>query len=395
MAQIGTVEVQTQNNGVVQIPIFETGDSGSNVYEFVRVQTPSGVGFIPLVDPADASFPYIRVQSENNGVVAVHNEAQLINYLDLVYIGEDGVTTFRAFSRDGTEVWSTSLDNLPTKSEVNYNGEVLPSHLNESTDTSIYQLSGSDGSQTAKNTISQTGSSNGTQAIDGQRVLIAYSTSGPVRFELWNWSTDTQVWSFDDGSSSGSGIGDVTGNTGLSRAYQSYSNGFGGSFNYFMRIAALDGSAEDTFSVNRTYGNGLVTTTNRIYGATSGVYAYNQPSALDGSGNLSLQWSDTTASYSALCVEHGTENVFVASDDRYRKLDSSGSVLYDQLGTPWATVHDCFHNPRLNEFVVVTEGGAYYISDSQAQINTNFSWGFNPIPRTPSCYPPPDAFTSP
>jgi len=77
MAQIGTVKIQTQNNGVVSVPVFDTGDSGSSVYEFVRVQTDAGTGFIPFVDPADASFPYLRVQSENNGIVAANDSASL------------------------------------------------------------------------------------------------------------------------------------------------------------------------------------------------------------------------------------------------------------------------------------------------------------------------------
>lgn len=82
MAQIGTIRLQTQNNGTVDVPVFDVGDSGSSVYEFVRVQTAGGTGFIPVVDPADASFPYLRVQSQNQGVVAVHNEASLFGYTD-------------------------------------------------------------------------------------------------------------------------------------------------------------------------------------------------------------------------------------------------------------------------------------------------------------------------
>lgn len=80
MAQIGTIRLETQNNGTVSIPIFEIGDSGSNTYEFLRVQTTSGPGFLPAVDPADASFPYIRVQSQNQGVVALNNESNLFSY---------------------------------------------------------------------------------------------------------------------------------------------------------------------------------------------------------------------------------------------------------------------------------------------------------------------------
>lgn len=71
MAQIGTVRLETQNSGAVDVPVFEPGDSASGIYEFVRVETASGPGFIPVTDPADATYPYLRVQSQNNGIVAV------------------------------------------------------------------------------------------------------------------------------------------------------------------------------------------------------------------------------------------------------------------------------------------------------------------------------------
>lgn len=77
MAQIGTIKLQTQSNGVVTLPVFDTADAGSNVYDMVRVQTPSGVGFIPFVAPSDASRPYLRVQTQNQGVLAAHDKASM------------------------------------------------------------------------------------------------------------------------------------------------------------------------------------------------------------------------------------------------------------------------------------------------------------------------------
>lgn len=71
MAQIGTIKVETQNNGTVDVPVFETGDSSSEIYEFVRVETASGTGFIPVTDTGNAAYPYLRVQSQNNGIVAI------------------------------------------------------------------------------------------------------------------------------------------------------------------------------------------------------------------------------------------------------------------------------------------------------------------------------------
>jgi len=79
MGQIGTIGVETQNSGTVKVSVFNTGDSGSDVYEMVRVQTQNnGVGFIPVIsNTSEASFPYLRVQTQNHGVCAVHNEAVL------------------------------------------------------------------------------------------------------------------------------------------------------------------------------------------------------------------------------------------------------------------------------------------------------------------------------
>jgi len=78
MAQLGTIKLQTQNSGVVDVPVFAPGDSGSGIYEFVRVQTASGTGFIPVTDTSSAAYPYLRVQSQNNGIVAVTDTASAI-----------------------------------------------------------------------------------------------------------------------------------------------------------------------------------------------------------------------------------------------------------------------------------------------------------------------------
>lgn len=117
MAQIGTIQVQTQNSGVVDIPVFDTGDSGSSVYEFVRVQTATGVGFIPVVDPADASFPYLRVQSQNQGIVAVHNEASLTSTTAFTDTFSDGTYTDGWSVIDGS--WSASNNYLENTSSGN------------------------------------------------------------------------------------------------------------------------------------------------------------------------------------------------------------------------------------------------------------------------------------
>jgi len=85
MAQIGSINLQTESSGVVTLPVFELGDSGGNVYEFVRVQTDTGVGFIPFTNINDAAYPYVRVRSENNGILAVHDSATTVATLQNTY----------------------------------------------------------------------------------------------------------------------------------------------------------------------------------------------------------------------------------------------------------------------------------------------------------------------
>jgi hypothetical protein len=71
MSQIATVQIETKS-GVAEVPVFEPGDSKSNVLEAWRIKTETGTGFIPLTDPAQAAYPFFRVQTEQ-GVFSVTN----------------------------------------------------------------------------------------------------------------------------------------------------------------------------------------------------------------------------------------------------------------------------------------------------------------------------------
>lgn len=82
MAQIGTIKLQTQN-GVKELPVYDTADAGSDVYDMVRVQTSSGIGFIPFASTSEASYPELRIQTQNQGILAAHNRASLLNYVML------------------------------------------------------------------------------------------------------------------------------------------------------------------------------------------------------------------------------------------------------------------------------------------------------------------------
>jgi len=76
VAKIGEIGVDTPS-GVVKLPVFDAGDSGSSVYEMVRVETPSGVGFVPMVATGSGTFPYVRVQTASHGVLEAHDQASL------------------------------------------------------------------------------------------------------------------------------------------------------------------------------------------------------------------------------------------------------------------------------------------------------------------------------
>jgi hypothetical protein len=77
MAQIGTIKIQTQN-GERTVPVFDLGDSGSNIYEYLRVRTPSGTGFIPLASLNDAAFSEIRTETQS-GILAIHDSSSTIS----------------------------------------------------------------------------------------------------------------------------------------------------------------------------------------------------------------------------------------------------------------------------------------------------------------------------
>lgn len=90
MTQIGTVGIRTQSHGIVDVPLYdaesvgmtEDGTVNDSVYSMLRVRTANGVGFIPLVDPSEASHPYLRVRTQNHGILAVHNQSVLYDIID-------------------------------------------------------------------------------------------------------------------------------------------------------------------------------------------------------------------------------------------------------------------------------------------------------------------------
>ena len=73
MGQIGTIKIETQKE-TRSIPVYAIGDSGSGVYEYWRVNTPNGTGFVPLAAISDATYSEIRMNTPS-GDLAVHDAA--------------------------------------------------------------------------------------------------------------------------------------------------------------------------------------------------------------------------------------------------------------------------------------------------------------------------------
>jgi hypothetical protein len=117
MSQIGKIEIETEN-GKKDIPVFEPGDSGLNVIEPVRVKTDSstGIGFLPLTEPIDAAYPFLRVQT-SQGVFSITNTSGTPNSVNNQYKGRNFTTSTWTdsvgtadMSVNGVNVSSTTLN---------------------------------------------------------------------------------------------------------------------------------------------------------------------------------------------------------------------------------------------------------------------------------------------
>lgn len=103
MAQVGVVEIYTQSNGWVEVPLFEETDVTNPVWE---IETASGAGYIHLVDPADADLDFLEFYSQSSGWLAAKSS-----------VGPDtGVTITASINTDSvTMVWyeDTTGDGVP------------------------------------------------------------------------------------------------------------------------------------------------------------------------------------------------------------------------------------------------------------------------------------------
>lgn len=84
--------------------MFKVGDSGASIYESLRVRTSSGTGFVPLIDPADATYDELRVHTSSHGTLAVHDSAASIQVSTTSTTGGENVTltVYEDSTGDGT-----------------------------------------------------------------------------------------------------------------------------------------------------------------------------------------------------------------------------------------------------------------------------------------------------
>lgn len=86
MAKLGEIKLQSPN-GPETLPIYEPSNIGSGVYDVVRVMTEKGVGVIPFTDPESATYKFLKIKTENNGIISAHGESSL---LEIIEDFEDG-----------------------------------------------------------------------------------------------------------------------------------------------------------------------------------------------------------------------------------------------------------------------------------------------------------------
>ncbi|WP_414838161.1 hypothetical protein ACK3SF_02055 [Candidatus Nanosalina sp. VS9-1] len=126
MAQIGSIKVET-SSGIVSVPVFDLDDASSQENDFLRVNTGSGVGFIPLADRSSAAFPYIRIQTANGVLAADDSIVEELSYYleddwnDNRLSSRNGSTSGGSYTADDGEV----LDTARYRPEWTYDGDGL------------------------------------------------------------------------------------------------------------------------------------------------------------------------------------------------------------------------------------------------------------------------------
>jgi len=174
---IGYIETYTQNDGYVQIPVYEPGLSGRHVEEMYRTNTDSGVGFIPLAPDNEAAHNFQEIPTQNHGVRAPHDHYGVFHLIDGVEGGDTNIED------DDWSGWSTKEQGnggyITTDTSYVYNG------------THSLRMKAQGSNNTVSNEIQAIANANTTKTVD-------------IGYALWHDFEsryhDGKVLIFDDGT---------------------------------------------------------------------------------------------------------------------------------------------------------------------------------------------------
>lgn len=219
MSQLATVKIKFDGD-IKPIPVFSLGESGSNVYEILRVKANNQIGFIPLTDPSNSPYPKMKIETQK-GLLAFNDSKNTTtqpngtffyvtdsNNDNKIYQYEASTTydisTFSFFTKID---YQEELGSNPTPTEAfATNKNVSKIYLGQGTnDTTVYEydlginknISSLNFNQ--KNNFNTTEDSLGSYLFDddGSNLIISQGdASGQPIFEDFNLSTNFNVSSF-------------------------------------------------------------------------------------------------------------------------------------------------------------------------------------------------------
>jgi len=108
MAKIGELRLST-DSGIQPVPIYEVGDAEAFVYEYLRINTPNGVGFIPVADQSKAAFPYAPIEVDDEQTLALHDDVRIRPHANDSYEDND-ILEYTHTGKGSKSEWKTNTN---------------------------------------------------------------------------------------------------------------------------------------------------------------------------------------------------------------------------------------------------------------------------------------------